>query len=198
MKIFYNLKSTWLKLPGYIRKLLIMGGVALMLWKLLYSFWLEPDRILDRPLTLLVAKQSVFALQTIIPQGNFDLGIREIPDHLDHSVINEHVLIMKDGKPTISIADNCNGLQLLVLYAFFILIMPGSFKRKIGFIVFGVLILHISNITRVLGLVGLHLKYPGAFDFSHHYLFKIIIYGLSFFLWVRYLNPKTKPIKNNG
>ena len=28
------------------------------------------------------------------------------------------------------------------------------------------------------------------FDFAHHYLFRLIIYGVIFFFWVKYTNEK--------
>lgn len=173
--------------------MLVYGSLMLLIWKSIYTFWLEPERVLDKPLTWMVTSHSIRLLQIIGPGSSYSIEKLETRHKGDFEATIEHLFIIKDGARTISIADNCNGLELMVLYAAFIVIMPGNWKRKILFILFGIPLLHMVNLGRVTGLVGFHLKYPGMFDFAHHYLFKITIYGLTFLLWVWYLNNKKQP-----
>ena len=105
----------------------------------------------------------------------------------DNSTYTEYGTIFYNNKPTINIADPCNGLEFLLLYAWFILVMPGTLRRRIIFLAGGLLLLHLSNLLRCWGLVEIYRQYRHSFDFAHHYLFKIIIYGLSFLLWYWYL-----------
>jgi exosortase family protein XrtF len=167
----------------------------LAIWKTAYTFWLEPQRILDAPLTNLVATQTVQIMQLIWPDGNYELKHTSTKHKGDENATIEHVYLLKDNKITISIADNCNGLELMVLYAAFIVCMPGSWKRKLIFILLGIPLLHLANLARCMGLVGMHLQWPGLFDFAHHYLFKIMVYAISFLLWVWYLRPVTRKQK---
>jgi exosortase/archaeosortase family protein len=191
MEIVKEYKNKWQQIPGSIRRMVIMGAVMLALWKVLYTFWLEPNRILDQPLTILVAKQTAGLMQFIWPEGKYQIISKQ--DFLGQKSTGsiEHLLILKDGKPTISIADYCNGLELMVLYAAFIICMPGKAGRKWVFILMGIPLLHLANLGRCMGLVGMHLQWPGMFDLAHHYLFKIMVYGISFGLWVLYLKPIT-------
>lgn len=191
MQLLKKYKSKWLQIPESIRKMLVMGAIMLAIWKTLYTFWLEPNRILDAPLTKLVAVQTVQIMQIIWPEGNYELEFRSKAHKGDANATVDHIFIYKDKKGTISIADNCNGLELMVLYAAFIICMPGSWKRKSIFILAGIPLLHIANLGRCMGLVGMHLQWPGMFDFAHHYLFKIMVYTVSFLLWVWYLRPIT-------
>ena len=180
-----------------IRKMFLAGSVMLILWKAIYTFWLEPNRILDAPLTNLVAKQTAQIMQWIWPESNYSCENVAKAHKGDLGATINHISILKDGIKTISIADNCNGLELMVLYAAFIIIMPGKHTRKMAFISFGIPALHVANLFRCTGLVFLHLQWPGAFDFAHHYLFKIMVYAISFLLWIWYLRPITKAIKQH-
>jgi exosortase/archaeosortase family protein len=197
MEIINTYKNKWLQIPGAIRRMVLLGTMLLVGWKALYIFWLEPDRLLDEPLTILVAKQTAGLMQLMWPEGKYRILNQEEFRGKDFSGRIQHLFIMKDGKPTISIADNCNGLELMVLYAAFIVCMPGKGSRKLTFILLGVPIIHLANLARCMGLVGMHLQWPGMFDFAHHYLFKIMVYGISFGLWALYLKPITaKHAKN--
>lgn len=193
LKIVNRIQNRWKQIPEGIRTMLVFGSVLLLIWKSIYTFWLEPERILDKPLTRTVTSHSIGLLQIMGPGSHYSIGQLETRHKGDRAETIEHLFIIKDGAKTISVADNCNGLELMVLYAAFIVVMPGSWKRKILFILFGIPLLHLANLVRVMGLVGLHVKYPGMFDFAHHYLFKIVIYGLTFLLWVWYLNKKKQP-----
>jgi exosortase/archaeosortase family protein len=192
MEILTTYKNKWRQIPEGIRRMVIMGSIILLVWKTLYTFWLEPNRLLDQPLTIMVAKQTAGLMQFIWPEGKYQIITKQ--DYLGQAVTGsiEHVFILKDRTPTISIADYCNGLELMVLYAAFIVCMPGKAGRKWAFILMGIPLLHIANLARCMGLVGMHLEWPGMFDFAHHYLFKIMVYSISFGLWVLYLKPITK------
>lgn len=191
MNLIGTYKNKWLQIPAPIRRMVLMGTLLLVAWKALYIFWLEPNRTLDEPLTILVAKQTAGLMQFTWPEGNYRVLTEEQFRGKPESGRIEHLFIMKDGVPTISIADNCNGLELMILYAAFIICMPGKANRKWIFILIGIPMLHLANLARCMGLVGMHLQWPGMFDFAHHYLFKIMVYGISFGLWALYLKPIT-------
>lgn len=191
-KVLHTYKDKWAQIPPVIRRMIINGAIVLILWKLLYTFWLEPKRILDRPLTYIVASQTTSIMQMIWPESDYSFRSVEKKHKGDENAVIEHVTILKDGKGTIAIADNCNGLEVMVLYSAFIFCIPAHLKRKLIFVVLGLLVIHLSNLARCAGLVVLHLNWPGMFDFAHHYLFKIMVYAISFGLWVWYLKPVTK------
>ena len=98
MEIVKEYKNKWQQIPGSIRRMVIMGAVMLALWKVLYTFWLEPNRILDQPLTILVAKQTAGLMQFIWPEGKYQIISKQ--DFLGQKSTGsiEHLLILKDGK----------------------------------------------------------------------------------------------------
>jgi exosortase/archaeosortase family protein len=189
MQLLSTYKKRWLEIPPTIRRVIITGAIMLGAWKLLYTFWLGPERLLDHPLTQMVGKQTVSLMQWIWPQEAFSMDNRGRPHKGDPNAYIEHVFIYKNGKKTTSISDNCNGLEFMVLYAAFIIVMPGSAKRKALFIAGGIPTLHVANLARCVGLVALYHYWPNFFEFAHHYLFKIMVYAISFGLWVWYLKP---------
>jgi exosortase/archaeosortase family protein len=84
---------------------------------------------------------------------------------------------------TLSIADVCNGLELMVLYAGFLLCWPAGSVRKIKFIAGGFLLIVLLNILRCAALALISVHKPQYVDFYHHYLFTFLIYGCIFLLW---------------
>ncbi len=189
MKLLHNYVNHWKKIPPHIRQMLTKGFVLLIVWKMLYTLWLAPTRLLDEPLTYLVADQTTWLMNAFTEGAPYSVGTSERLNKAETGLITQYGTILKDGKRMINIADPCNGLEFLLLYAWFILVMPGTTKRRITFLVGGLLLLHLSNLFRCWGLVVVHAQYPNIFDFAHHYLFKIIIYALSFGLWYWYLYP---------
>lgn len=190
--------NRWKKIPSEVRAILIKGFTFLIIWKLLYAFWLAPTRLLDRPLTTLVANQSAWVMNFFAKDNPYAVGTTIRKRSGDNTTYTEYGTIFYNNKPTINIADPCNGLEFLLLYAWFILVMPGTWRRRIIFLAGGLLLLHLSNLLRCWGLVEIYRQYRHSFDFAHHYLFKIIIYGLSFLLWYWYLKAlKQSPQKED-
>jgi exosortase/archaeosortase family protein len=88
-----------------------------------------------------------------------------------------------DRQQVLSIADVCNGLEVMVLYAGLILCLPASIKRKIRFILPGIVLIEVLNVIRCAGLAEIYLTHPEYLDFSHHYLFTFLVYAFIFWLW---------------
>jgi exosortase/archaeosortase family protein len=91
----------------------------------------------------------------------------------------------------LSIADVCNGLELIVLYVGFILCFPAGVYRKALFILSGSVLIYIVNVARCAALVLIYMHSPALLDFSHHYLFTFLVYSFVFFLWYIFTN---KPV----
>lgn len=78
----------------------------------------------------------------------------------------------------------CLGRNTLGLFVGFILAFPGKIKNKVWFLIMGIGIFIIVNVLRIAGLAITEFCCPERLDFNHHYLFKIIVYIIIFFLWV--------------
>jgi exosortase/archaeosortase family protein len=133
----------------------------------------------------LVAKHSVWVLNKITAGNQFTakpmVAVKNFEGEIQISRVSR---IDRNGKPIMNIADECNGLELFVLYFGFLLAMPAKLKRKLWFGLGGILIIHAVNIFRCVGLGLLLMNWDTYFDIAHHYIFKIMVYSTIFILWV--------------
>ena len=156
-----------------------------VVWKGLYLLLWSEKRTLDDPLTQIVAKHSVWVLNQITPGNTFTakpmIAVKNFEGEIQVSRVSR---IDRKGKPIMNIADECNGLELFILYFGFLLAMPASIKRKIWFGLAGIFIIHAVNVIRCVGLGLLLMNWDTYFDIAHHYIFKIMVYSTIFILWI--------------
>jgi exosortase/archaeosortase family protein len=182
-------KKAFEQFPPQVRIFLLRGLVLFGIWKFVYLFFWAQPRTLDGPLTNTVGSQSVWILNQIYQTKGFKatpvVAVTRMEGDYQIAKVSK---IDKDGKHLLNIADDCNGLELFILYVGFILSMPASVKRKVIYLIGGVFIIHLVNLLRCVGLSALLMHWDRYFDLAHHYIFKIMVYSTIFVLWVRYSN----------
>jgi exosortase family protein XrtF len=179
--------NKWNTIPESIKKFILRALGILFSWKIVYLLFLLPTRVLDKPLSFAVAKGSALLLNFCSKttaytvknengQGSigYGTGIVEMP--LSNIYFYRQVVL--------SIEDGCNGLELLVLYAGFIVCLPATLRRKLLFIGIGMILIFLVNVLRCAGLVYLVIYYPKYVDVSHHYIFTFLVYGFIMGLWL--------------
>ena len=72
----------------------------------------------------------------------------------------------------------------LILFLAFIVAFKGSLKNTILFVIFGSLIIYFFNVIRIALLTVLLQEFPNQQMFLHNLVFPAIIYGITFLLWV--------------
>jgi len=127
-------------------------------------FWFYPN--------FLLLKELLFFSTNILSKG-FLLEVEVVSTN---QFLLEGILI-EVGKP-------CLGLQVMYFFSAFIISYPGYWKNKIYFILFGILLINLLNIIRIVGLSLIFLYYPEYGDFNHHFLFTFIIYTFVFSIWL--------------
>jgi exosortase/archaeosortase family protein len=185
-KSFLNsYREKWRSIPSPIRSFLIKGLIIFLCWKLVYSFFLLPGRIIDEPLTQTVGKHVVIFLNKMAVGEPFHAVEKT------HYIVQEGVesypvqtVLYYEEIPLSGIGDPCNGLEVFVLYLGFIIAFPSSLIRKIIFIPTGIAIIYAANIARFIGLIWLQWYKPGMLEFAHDYLYKGVIYFMIFLIWV--------------
>ncbi len=162
-----------------------------VVWKALYLFWLRPIEFPDRPLTKALASCTSGLLN--LGAGPRLYRTRDVLDSVwvdDVVIARPAVDIYRGGDATLRVANECNGLELTVLYIGFLICMPGlrgsSTGRKWKYAVAGSAIIFLLNILRCALLVLIFVYERAYLDFSHHFLFTFIIYAVTFLLWYRY------------
>lgn len=161
-------------IPENVRPFIIRAAILIAAWELLYNFILKPSGIPDDQLTRIV-----------------QVGAMKLLSFFYTDIGEDDNVIILNGSRAVSIARQCNGLELIVLYLGFIFCLPTNPKRMILFGVIGVLVIYILNIIRTAVLAVMYDVNHSMTDFAHHYVFKIIIYAVVFLGWVLYMKkPK--------
>jgi exosortase/archaeosortase family protein len=178
------LSEKWNLVPKPVRHFLLKATALFVIWKAVYLLVLLPNRALDKPLTYVIGKGTAATLNLIHRSADYN----SIPTMHTKGYANsgevEPVMAVRWRQDTLlSIADVCNGLELLVLYAGLIVCLPAGLRRKLFFIFGGIVLIEILNVLRCTGLVLVYLNRPEYLDFSHHYLFTFVVYAFIFWLW---------------
>lgn len=91
------------------------------------------------------------------------------------------------GKNIVAIYEGCNGVNIYIIFIAF-LVAIGPFSGKlVWFSLLGAVIIHISNVFRIVLLFQVTIQMPKYVYFVHKYLFTAIIYGVVFLLWFWWL-----------
>lgn len=182
MDAFYS--KDGVRIPRPVLIFFLKAFALFVVWKAFYIFFLFPTRALDRPLTGFIGASTASMLN--VGSGPVHYRAVEAGDTSqvdDKRVVSTAMDIRRDGRQTLRIADACNGLELMVLYAGFIFCFPAPAGKKLRYIPLGILLIMGMNILRCTALVWIFIHYNKYLDFSHHFLFTFLIYGLIFLLW---------------
>ncbi len=115
-----------------------------------------------------VYRESVWMIERII-------DIVRVDDTMYMHFPNKCMMYINEG---------CSGLKQMLQFSLLMIFFPGPWKKKLWFIPLGVIIMHLTNLFRVVGLAIIMNNWPQYWDFSHDYIFRPIFYVVIFGLWV--------------
>ena len=164
-----KVKKIYRELPVAVRNFLLRALLLFAGWLLLYNLVLKPLNVPDRQLTEFVKWGTVKSLSLFY-----------------NNVSSEGQDILINGQTVVGIANQCNGLELIVLYLGFLLCLPTSRRRAITFAAAGTILICLLNIARCSLLAVLFMNHAFYANFAHHYAFKLIVYGAVFWGWIIY------------
>lgn len=158
----------------------IIGTVGCyLIWFGLYEFWLKPSGKLDHIITENISVITVKLLEWTGYDARYTIGKK---------LGETYVFIGEDILPTVRIGASCNGLEMLVIFAFFILWYPGNWWLKFVYVTGGLILIHGLNILRNYILTLLAIERSLYFELFHRYVFIFLIYGFIFLLWMWWAN----------
>jgi exosortase family protein XrtF len=97
------------------------------------------------------------------------------------------------SKAIVSVYEGCNGLNVLVVFLSFLLAFGPYKKTLLWFIPLGMIVIHVSNISRIVLLALVSERLPGFLYFTHKYLFTAFIYLFVFLLWIWWVMKLARP-----
>ncbi len=165
-----------------------------VVWKVVYIFLLIPNEMPDAWLVRQLGTYSAKTISVFYGGDYFEARhTRKLKTYGDEQVWVTHSYIYPKSKNAVlGIYQACNGLELMVLTAGFMLCFKGSWTKKSLFIFLGVFGLFILNVLRCAMLGIVNIEFPNHFDFAHKYIFSIVIYAYTFLIWIGYV-AKVKP-----
>jgi exosortase family protein XrtF len=149
---------------------------------LLYGWYITAWHPAPDPLTTWVTEQSAVVLQVF---GYDALA------HEHHARPTTYLSIGEQG--IVSVYEGCNGLNVAIVFLAFLLAF-GPYKKTLAwFIPLGLLVIHASNLLRIVLLFMVSLHMPDFLYFTHKYLFTAFIYLFVFLLWIWWVMRLAKP-----
>jgi exosortase family protein XrtF len=170
-------------MPGTLKKFLIRAALLTAAWLLLYHFYLRKNTKLDRQLCHVVVSHSTSFLSLF--DTDYHVSFQPRGKYRLYTVCYADKCLVGVGRP-------CNGLELFVLFAGFIIAFPGNSRNKLWFIPAGILLIHFVNVLRVAALAVIQLNWHSWLEFNHKYTFTVLVYMLIFCLWMLWMNRFSK------
>lgn len=167
------------QITGFFIRLFILFTV----WFVCYNVVLKPSRIIDRPLTNFLTASVVKIINTF-PYKTVTTWEADRYRNCAYMVQNNQSIF--------DIFDVCNGIDLMFIYVGIIMLLPYQLKRKIIFSIGGILAIILFNIIRITSLYYIYIYQNAAFDFSHHYLFTLLMYVLIVYGWLSFIKKGRK------
>ncbi len=157
-----NIKSRFSPLTLFLLK---AGGVYAA-WQLIYELIVLPDGRVDTWLSITGVKLAAAGLSfvgwEIETAGRFIACV---------------------GNRGVEIQNGCNGMDLLGLYAGFIIAYPGDLKKRAVFMAGGIGLLFITNVLRIAFFALSNLYFPQYWDPVHYYSSYVFFYPIVLTLW---------------
>lgn len=127
------------------------------------------------------------------------IGALELAGYHADAIQHEKELSVKiliENKYVARVIEGCNSISIIILFISFVVAFPGSLKATILFSLFGGFLIYLVNILRIAFLSVMLFKFPEEQILLHNIIFPAIIYGLTFILWVIWVQKFSNHKKN--
>lgn len=146
-----------------------------LVWFMAYEFYIKHNGKLDELITVITTK-FIILLLNFSGYSSFYTPARQLGE--------TYIYINQSTAPIVRMGASCNGLELFVLFIFYIIAYPGKWKYKIPFMIFGIALIFMVNVLRSYWLTLMSYHHSPYFDLFHRYIFIFLIYGVVFLLWM--------------
>ncbi|RLD39437.1 MAG: hypothetical protein DRI97_02715 [Bacteroidetes bacterium] len=129
-------------------------------------------------------REQMYGLMTMMAKEVYRESVWIISGMIDIVRVDETMYMYFPNKAIMYVNNSCSGLKQLIQFTLLMLIFPGPWKKKLWFIPLGILVMHFTNIFRMVGLGVVMNNWPYQWDFFHDNIFRFIFYVVIFALWV--------------
>ena len=171
LKSFFT-EPRWEKVRGIFWFCLIIIGIHI-LWK----FWSATLNLY--PVKGLIDSTERFLVYHLFNESSFIIS--HILKIKFLTVGNS--MIMENGIGLV-LSGSASGLKQMIQFVLIIMIFHGPWKHKIWFIPAGIIILHLTNVFRIVCLAIISIHWPQQIQYSHDTYLRILYYLVVFALWL--------------
>lgn len=151
-----------------------------VLWKLFIRDLFSVEFIFDSAYWL---ARQVF-LASIWVLDVFNVNVTAFDELTIAGKARYNVIYYAENNGYVYVNTSCSGLKQFYQWFFLMILYPGPWKQKLWFIPLGLVIIHMVNIFRILGMTFVTMSIPQHWDFMHDYVMRPFFYVVMFFLWV--------------
>jgi exosortase family protein XrtF len=142
----------------------------------IYGLYIERAHPQPDNATILVTNQTAAILRGL----DWDVETRNHPTKPTTNISYQ-------DRGIVSVYEGCNGINVGIIFLCFLLAFGPINKKLTWFAPVGLLIIHLTNLGRILGLFWVVIYMPNAVYFTHKYLFTAVIYAAVFVMWLVWL-----------
>jgi exosortase/archaeosortase family protein len=168
----FFIEPQWVKVRGIFWFCIITTIIHIVwrLWATTLNFYPVPGLInsTQRFLVYHLFNESAFIISHILK--------------LKISAIGNSIIMENNVGLIFSIS--ASGLKQMIQFVLLILIFRGPWKQKAWFIPAGIIIVHLTNVFRILCLAIIALHWPEQFHYAHDNWMRILFYVVIFGLWL--------------
>lgn len=178
-KLQFKLGSEYSGFKGLILYTFIIAG-----FHLLYKYF--EAAIISIPIDSYII---AFLVQNLLITSSWVLNIFGMRNSISGDVItlpNGFQIQMQFG---------CSGFQQFLLITILFILFPGPWKKKMWFIPSAILLVHILNIARFVGISVYAIHFKTYFHLVHDWIFRPFIYFaifMTWIIWVEIINTRVK------
>jgi exosortase/archaeosortase family protein len=151
--------------------------VITLIFHVLWRIW--ANTLHFTPIQSLISSLRTFLVHQLYNESTYILkNILNITIYTQPDVI-----ITKNGIRLL-LGESASGLKQMCQFVILILFFSGSWKHKAWFIPAGIIILHITNVFRVMCIVVIAMHWPQQIHYAHDNWLRILYYIVIFVLWL--------------
>ncbi|MBN2173598.1 MAG: exosortase/archaeosortase family protein [Bacteroidales bacterium] len=184
MKLFIQVKEIIRKYHLYALKDVFLFMVILLffhvVWKIFASNFMAVDFIMNSALYL--AEKVFYASKWVLEVLN--VNVTTFDELTIGGAMHKNVIYYAPNNGIVYVNSSCSGLKQFYQWVFLMLLFPGPWKHKAWFIPLGIVIIHIVNIFRIVGMTYVTINLPHQWDYIHDWIMRPFFYIVMFLLWV--------------
>jgi exosortase family protein XrtF len=170
----------WKEFKPAFRFLFIFLGLYLA-GNIVYGLWIESYDDLPDPATWEVTRETSNVLNQL---GYHTTAAKNTQ--------GPTAFLSDDVKIILTTYEGCNGINVMIVFVAFLAAFGGSLKKLSWFLPAGMVLIHVSNLGRIVLLYFVAVGYHHYFYYVHKYVFTAAIYVIVFVLWILWVKINGK------